>query len=268
MLTGILYFEPEMPAYVIKGIEKSFADVGWRLDTYFAKDPPTFEELFSYNPDVLIVSGTINGNLWPFLLRLKQFRIQGKRWPKIICPLLTIDGGYDPKSDDYNPNKLDYYSLLPPYRRLYDISLEYPIHSLEVCLPLIELEYLVQKRKIKKQWILANGQADFGTLTFNHLNYDIDLSWPIMVCDFQPGAKFSELKNYFLEEIFKKEKSLHPNAWPISYPDSLNLHLKSTSKLNYVDRFLANKDDFIIYIDKTEARVYIEGIGIDYSKQL
>ena len=157
-----------------------------------------------------------------------------------------------------------FYYEAPSYRDLYDIVLGHIFHELEVCLAVLEVDHLAWTTDVRKQWLLTNGRADYGLLTFSHLDYNILLSWPIVVCDFQAYPLFENIRPVF-EQVEREEGPgpLHPNRWPISPIEEVGLHLKPVNQTVRIDKFLASPDDFRIYIIGEEARFHIIHTVVD-----
>ncbi len=152
MLSTIEYLETELDAVQMDFLKHAIENAGGKSLGIFTGDPIlAIRKIFEYSPDILITGAQGPFSItWAFLLRLRGFHLQGKKYPVVILtdPVPTA-GRYSPELDSYSEDHLDYYYDGLPYNSLYDISLTHP-EEFETCFATLEVKHLAEMNGVRK----------------------------------------------------------------------------------------------------------------------
>jgi hypothetical protein len=251
MLQVLLYTEVRLSSEDREFLRKVLGKGGAKLIAIHCEQPPSLGELIEYNPDVVLSgAGARLSPVWSFLLMLRSLRLQGKEWPKAILAAQPTEGRYIPEIDYYDETALDYVYQYQPYCELYDISLDHLLEDIRPCLAILEVEHLAHTAGVRKQWLLADSQTEYGQLTFSHLEY-VPLSCPAVVCTFQAESSFDDN----LRPLFEQVRSLQAHQ----------CQLRSIGETMQIDELLLVSDEVEsciveFCIQGTEAKFYLHGL--------
>lgn len=238
MLRVILCTEVKLTSEDIKRFEQNIAEAGGKPIAVFTERLPSISEFFECNPEVVIAGGGEPVSLiWSFLLYLRSLRFQGLEWPKVVLASCPSKGRYIPEKGCYDREMLDYFCYRSPYSDLYDVVLDNLWFFLGVCLPILEVEHLVHTTGVRKQWLLTDGEIDYGLLTFKRLGYRLS-ECPQAVCAFRAYSD-----------------ALEPLLGSDGFPKAQRLWLRSMDQLMKVDEFLSDCHRFELFIVGEEARI-------------